>query len=148
MLHNPEKPNLIVRRLADGSFYFTENKDTVRCDADGAELWVTPSGQLYCHEIHVKPAGPLTDPFQNPTTEPHKLSAEEWKEIVELPIVREAWGLDDNTTPEEFAEMVYGVRFDFVSGGPGYIGDLYVLCGDALGEPLTIIRTNGALEAI
>ena len=62
--------------------------------------------------------------------------------------VRESWGLDGNETPEEFSAMVYGARFDFVSGGPGYVGDLYILCGDALGEPLTLIRREGALVVV
>ena len=79
---------------------------------------------------------------------PHELSIKEWKEILALPAVREYWGLDDNTTPEEFANLVYGVRFDFVSGSPGYVGDLYVLCGDALGEPITLIRGGNKLRAV
>jgi len=51
-------------------------------------------------------------------------------------------------TPEQFADMVYGVRFDFTSGGPGYVGDLYILHGDSLGEPTVLIRRNGALTII
>ena len=43
--------------------------------------------------------------------------------------------------------MAYGAKVDFVSGGPGYVGDSYVLQGDALGEPLSLIRENGRLEA-
>lgn len=143
-----KKPPLIVRRLGDGSFLFVENRDAARCDIDGAELWVTPSGQLYCNEIHARPKTPLVHAFTESTNKPHELSADEWKEIIALPAVREAWGLEDDTTPEQFAEVAYGVRFDFVSGGPGYVGDLYVLCGDSLGEPLSLIRRNGGLETI
>ncbi len=73
---------------------------------------------------------------------------QEWNEIIALPVVRECWGLDGDTTPEQFAEMAYGVRFDFVSGGPGYVGDLYILSGDAIGEPLTLVRNHGNLEAV
>ena len=72
-------------------------------------------------------------------------SIEEWKEIMEVPEVKESWGLSGDETPEEFGEIAYGAKFDFVSGGPGYVGDLYILCGDALGEPLTLIRKNGDL---
>jgi len=43
-----------------------------------------------------------------------------------VPLVREAWGLGDETT-EEFVVFVCGVKFDFVSGGPGCVGDLYIL---------------------
>lgn len=46
-----------------------------------------------------------------------------------VPDVRESWGLDGSETPEDFAAMVYGAKFDFVSGGPGYVGDLYILHG-------------------
>ena len=44
---------------------------------------------------------------------------------------------------------IYAVKFDFVSGGPGYCGDLFTLHGDALGEPINLIRNNqGALKII
>jgi hypothetical protein len=75
---------------------------------------------------------------------PKEISEAEWKEIMQLPVIRESWGLDGSETPEQFADMVYGVKFDFVSGvGPGYVGDLYMLHGDALGEPITLIRKEG-----
>jgi hypothetical protein len=76
---------------------------------------------------------------------PQEISTAEWKEIMQVPVVRESWGLGDDETPEEFADMVYGVKFDFASGTPGYVGDLYVLHGDALGEPITLIRKDGKL---
>jgi len=65
-----------------------------------------------------------------------------------MPAVREAWGLGDDPDPSEFASIVYGARFNFVSGGPGYVGDVYVLQGDALTEapPLVLRRDrNGKL---
>jgi len=71
----------------------------------------------------------------------------EWIEIMQLPVIRESWGLEGGETPEEFADMVYGVKFDYMSGGPGYVGDLYILHGDALGEPAVLIRNNGTLLA-
>jgi hypothetical protein len=40
--------------------------------------------------------------------------------------------------------MVYGVKFDY-DGGPGYNGDLYILHGDEMGEPMTLIRIDGQL---
>ncbi len=75
---------------------------------------------------------------------PLEISLPEWKEIMEVPVIRESWGLD-NETPEQFADMIYGVKFEFSSGGPGYVGDLYILHGDALGEPMTLIRKDGKL---
>jgi hypothetical protein len=66
-----------------------------------------------------------------------------------IPAVRDDWGLTDETL-EEFASSVYGVKFDFVSGGPGYFGDLYILQGDALTDvpPVVLIREDGQLRKI
>lgn len=61
-----------------------------------------------------------------------------------VPVIKESWGLSDNDTPEQFADLVYAVKFH-CNGGPGYNGDLYILHGDALGEPLTLIRRDGKL---
>jgi hypothetical protein len=80
---------------------------------------------------------------------PKALSVEEWKEIMEVPAVKESWGLSGNETPEEFADMAYGVKFHFVPmTGPGYVGDLYILSGDALGEPFTLIRKDSKLALL
>jgi len=79
---------------------------------------------------------------------PQDISLAEWKEIIELPVIRESWGLEVDETPEQFADMVYGVKFDFAAGMmPGYVGDLFILHGDALGEPMVLIRKDGRLVA-
>jgi len=75
---------------------------------------------------------------------PMELSITEWREVMEVPVVRESWGVDQET-PEQFAAMAYGVKFEFVGGAPGYAGDLYILHGEALGEPITLIRKAGKL---
>jgi hypothetical protein len=78
---------------------------------------------------------------------PIEISTAEWKEIMQVPEVKESWGLEGDETPEQFADMVYGVKFHY-SGGPGYNGDLYMLHmlhGDAMGEPFTLVRENGML---
>lgn len=80
---------------------------------------------------------------------PQELSMEEWTAIMQIPAIREAWGLEEDETPQQFAEMVYGVKFSFSpSMMPGYSGDLYILQGDALGEPMTVIRKNGELALL
>ena len=72
---------------------------------------------------------------------PHPLSQEDWKQIIAVPAVREAWGLEDDATPNDFAGTVYAAKFNFVSGSPGYFGDLYILQGDALtGDPPMVLR--------
>jgi len=78
---------------------------------------------------------------------PIAISTQEWKEIMQLPEVRESWGIEDET-PEEFADMVYGVKFDFSSGSPGYCGELYILQGDILtgDAPFILVRRGGALD--
>jgi hypothetical protein len=56
--------------------------------------------------------------------------------------VREAWGLTDED-PNEFAAVVYAAKFKFSSGSPGYVGDLYILQGDALTDaPPIVLRRN------
>jgi hypothetical protein len=79
---------------------------------------------------------------------PIEISLPEWKEIMEIPGVRDSWGLEDNETHENFAAMVYGVKFKFHSGSPGYVGDLYIILGDTLAgdPPLMFTRHNGVLR--
>jgi hypothetical protein len=71
---------------------------------------------------------------------PHKLTEAEWREIGSLPVIRESWGLEDDQNPLDLASLAYGAKFDFVSGSPGYVGELYVLLGDSLGEPMVLRR--------
>jgi hypothetical protein len=76
-------------------------------------------------------------------TRPRFITEAEWKEVVSLAAVRDAWGLEDDSDPLEFASLVYGAKFDIVSGGPGYVGDVYVLQGDALTEvPPMVLRRD------
>jgi len=80
---------------------------------------------------------------------PEDISLAEWREIMEVQEVKESWGLTDET-PEEFAANVYAVKFDFVSGSPGYVGDLYIIQGDVLtgDAPFVLTRKDGLLHVI
>jgi hypothetical protein len=80
---------------------------------------------------------------------PEDISLAEWREIMQVQEVKESWGLSDET-PEEFAENVYAVKFDFVSGSPGYVGDLYIIQGDTLtgDAPFVLARRGGALQVV
>ncbi|MEI6534046.1 MAG: hypothetical protein WCN98_01810 [Verrucomicrobiaceae bacterium] len=80
------------------------------------------------------------------SNKPTEISMLEWKEIMSLSYVEEGWGIDDTTTPEEFAAQVYGVKFQYCSGSPGYVGDLFILQGDTLESPVVIIRKSGVLQ--
>jgi hypothetical protein len=81
--------------------------------------------------------------------EPQDISISEWNEIMDVPFVKEFWGIEAHETPEQFAAMVYAVKFQFVSGSPGYDGDLYILQGDTLtGDlPIVLMRENGKLKS-
>lgn len=82
---------------------------------------------------------------------PQAISLPEWEEIIALPVVRESWGLDDETTAEEFASWVYGVKFDFASGMmPGYVGPLFIVQGDTLtgDPPFMFSRRDGKLALV
>jgi len=79
---------------------------------------------------------------------PLEISIEEWKEIMQVSEVRESWGLEDET-PEQFADIVYGVKFEFTSGSPGYAGDIFILQGDYLtaDPPFVLLRRGGVLTS-
>lgn len=74
---------------------------------------------------------------------PQELSAEEIKEICRIDFIRGSWGARGTKEMEEiFDDSIYAVKFDFVSGSPGYVGDLYILQGDALTgyAPIALVR--------
>ncbi len=67
---------------------------------------------------------------------PYPLTQAEWKEIRAIPAVREAWGLEEDEDLEILSSLIYAAKFNFVSGSPGYIGELFILQGDVLtGHP-------------
>ena len=49
---------------------------------------------------------------------PHKLTNAEWRELGNLTVIRESWGLQDEQDPLDFATLAYGAKFDFISGSP------------------------------
>jgi hypothetical protein len=80
---------------------------------------------------------------------PITLSSEEIKEIATMKDVRQMWGATNAAEMEEMLNTtVYSVRFNYQSGGPGYVGDLYILVGDTPDEPLRLIRRKGVLEVL
>ena len=77
-----------------------------------------------------------------------EISDAEWREIMQLPEVSAGWGLEEDATVEDFKSAVYGVKFDFISGSPGYFGELYIIQDDALQAPLVFIRKDGKLQRL
>jgi hypothetical protein len=65
-------------------------------------------------------------------TKPYPLTPAEWKEIMAIPTIRESWGIGADTTLADFSSQVYAAKFNFISGSPGYVGDLFILQGDTL----------------
>ncbi len=82
--------------------------------------------------------------------EPAPLTVQEWTQITAMPEFRNAWGIEDDERVEDLIPSLYGVRFDFVSGGPGYVGKLYIIQGDALtGEPpFQVVERDGKYEPV
>lgn len=76
---------------------------------------------------------------------PQEISLAEWRELIAVPDVRDIWGLSDETA-EDFADEVYGVKFDYMTDSPGYVGDLFILHGGGFAPPVVLIRVNGALQ--
>lgn len=80
--------------------------------------------------------------------DPQNVTDAEWEEIIKVPKVREDWGLETETAGV-FRDMVYAAKFDFVSGSPGYRGELFVITGNALSAaPMILIRESGQLIAV
>jgi len=80
-------------------------------------------------------------------TKPKALTSQEIREIAALKDIQQMWGAENAAEMEELLDSnVYAVKFDYQSGGPGYIGDYFILQGDALGEPLELVRSkDGAI---
>ena len=81
-------------------------------------------------------------------TKPKKISPKEWQEILTVKDIQDMWGVwiegSDAITAKEFSEQVYGVKFNFVSGSPGYCGDVFILMGEAFDQPVTLFRDYSA----
>jgi hypothetical protein len=81
---------------------------------------------------------------------PKVLTWQENNEIAAMHEVQEMWGAQN---ADEMAgilqDSAYAVKFSFISGGPGYVGDYFIIQGDAVGEPpIQIIRVDGVLKLL
>jgi hypothetical protein len=78
---------------------------------------------------------------------PIALTNDEIKEIAAIEDIQQMWGAQSAEEMESvLQDSAYAVKFYFISGGPGYVGDLYVLFGDSPGEPVRLIRVKGKLQ--
>lgn len=72
---------------------------------------------------------------------PMPLTDKEIRQIASLKAIQQMWGAESvEDMVDMLRDQVYAVKFSYVSGGPGYVGDYYILQGDALNEPLQLIR--------
>lgn len=76
---------------------------------------------------------------------PQAIARDSWTEIAQIPVIAASFGLEDLPEAERagvLAEMAYAVRFDFANEtAPGYVGELYILHGPALGPtPMVVVR--------
>lgn len=83
---------------------------------------------------------------------PYELTAKEWAELAAMKAVLEAWGIEDEEDPAAWLpDWAYGVRFDYQTDGPGYLGPLYLLQGAGSPEtsPMAFVRNGeGRLEVV
>jgi hypothetical protein len=78
---------------------------------------------------------------------PKALTNNEINEIASIKAIQASWGAENaDQMAGILQDTAYAVKFDFMSGSPGYVGDLYILLGDTPDEPLRLIRVNGKLE--
>ena len=81
---------------------------------------------------------------------PKALSRKEIKEIAAIEDIQQMWGAENAAEMEEMLDTtVYAVKLDYHSGSPGYVGDYFILQGDALGEALELVRNKeGRIEIV
>jgi hypothetical protein len=81
------------------------------------------------------------------SNKPMALTSQEIKEIAAIKDIQQMWGAENAAEMEELLDStVCAVKFDYQSGSPGYIGDYFILQGDALGEALELVRSkDGAI---
>jgi hypothetical protein len=74
---------------------------------------------------------------------PHALTTNEMKEIAEIESIRQMFGAENAAEMQELLDKdVYAVKFNYMSGSPGYFGDYIILQGDAIGDPLELVRNK------
>jgi hypothetical protein len=84
-------------------------------------------------------------------TTPKALSESELEELAAFEPLWELWDVENASDMLNILKQSYCVKFKFMSGGPGYWGDLFIIQGDALSEgpPTELTRDrDGHLELV
>jgi hypothetical protein len=80
---------------------------------------------------------------------PKAITKDEWREIAAVQEVREGWGIESEEDSENVRAGIYAAKFEeYMTDGPGYAGELYVLIGGVPETPVVIIRRKGQLVAV
>ena len=82
------------------------------------------------------------------TNKPMALSSTEVQQIAAMADIQQMWGAENATEMAQFLDAdICAVKFpEYMTDGPGYYGELYLLMGGDLGTPLMLIRKNGELQ--
>jgi hypothetical protein len=74
------------------------------------------------------------------TNRPFALTADEIKEIAALPEIQIVWGGETAEVMEQILKDIYTVKFHYVNGSPGYVGDLFIIQPEILGGHFPVTR--------
>lgn len=80
-------------------------------------------------------------------SKPVGLSSADIQEIASIEDIREMWGAENSAAMADMLDAdICAVKFPrYMTDGPGYAGELYLLMGGALEAPAMLIRRDGKL---
>ena len=74
------------------------------------------------------------------TNKPFALTPKEIKEIASVKRIQELWGVENSADMELILNDIYTVKFNFMNGSPGYVGDLFIIQPDHLASDIPVTR--------
>jgi hypothetical protein len=84
------------------------------------------------------------------TNKPFALTPKEIKEIASMERIQELWGAENSADMKLRLKDIYTVKFQYMNGSPGYVGDLFIIQPDVLGGeyPVTRLIRNQERELV
>ena len=74
------------------------------------------------------------------TNIPFALTGDEIDEIAALPEIQALWGGETAEVMEQILKDIYTVKFHFMNGSPGYVGDLFIIQPEILSGHFPVTR--------
>lgn len=74
------------------------------------------------------------------SNQPLALPKDEIHELAAHPGLHQMWGATSSEEMEDILRQIYTVEFQFMSGSPGYVGNLFIIHGDALDASIPVVR--------